>query len=540
MPQNYRLKPTPLVLLLIILGAALFVRLQLFTGLVRGDDFHYAKVAYELSQGRTHFDVWSAGTARVGLYAPVALLYRLFGVSEATTVAFPLATSLGTVAVVYAVGALFASPAAGLLAAMLWAVFPLDIFLATDLLPDGPLTFFCSLGVYALFRAERGAGRARIRWGLVSALALGWALAVKPTALPTIFFVLAYLALRLLPWPGWGGRFWRWAGLVALGLGVVFVLAQYSFFPLKLAATATDLTQLLLLGQINYHASDTITTYTPLFFVFGPLLAAGLLVALARKSAGSLTLWAAFNLVFYEWGSFGLNLRHYNPLQDWADGRYLLYVLPPLMALAGIMLAAWLDERWLRWLVPVWAALVCGGALVAVGGGAAVEDGLWKASLLALVGLITSLVLSPANRPDWLGVGLVLLLGLAGLAPSEPYDGREYGDQRALTRGLTRLAEDNQGVPAGRVYIDRAGMDLLTDLAFGFEPGHNWRGVFPDPADTRLRFVSEPEGLTLGPGDVLILFDPASAAPEGAQQVAEEFYGAQLLFRAYQVAGGDG
>ncbi len=55
-----------------ILLCALILRLVIFTGMVRGDDINYAHAAYELANGRTHFDYWPNGTFRIGLYAPVA------------------------------------------------------------------------------------------------------------------------------------------------------------------------------------------------------------------------------------------------------------------------------------------------------------------------------------------------------------------------------------------------------------------------------------------------------------------------------------
>ncbi len=536
-------------LLAVVLATALFVRLQLFTGMVRGDDFHYAQAAYELSQGRTHFDVWPEGTARVGLYGPVALLYAVFGVSEATTLAFPLLASLGTVVIVFALGALVGGAAAGLLGAMLWAVFPLDIFLATDLLPDGPLTFFTAAGVYAVLRAESGRGRARWGWAGLTAGLLLWALLIKPTAIATLAFVAAYLLVRLgqdvwarLPEAGQRRAGWGVAGVIVL-LGLGLVALQYNFFWLKLGRTASEFAEVILQGRINLHADGLITTYTPLFFVFGPLLLAALLAALAGRMAGGALLgWGLFNVFFYEWGSFGLNLRHYNPLQDWADGRYMLYVFPPLVALAGVFMAQRVNERRLLIGVGLWAGLVAAGAWAAVEQPALAETVFKFASLAALPLVVLALAWEPLEfRKIWrggLGLGLVLLLGLAGLAPTPPYDGREFATDRALVRGLAALADEAALTDETLVYTDRINEGLRLDLAFGFELAHNWRGAFPERPENRLRVW--PPGEAVPPGSVLVLFDPANLPPDAAQLISEKFVGDTLLFRAYLLEGGDG
>ncbi len=536
-------------LLAVALATALFVRLQLLTGMVRGDDFHYAQAAYELSQGRMHFDVWPEGTARVGLYGPVALLYAVFGVSEATTVAFPLLASLGTVAVVYALGARLGGAAAGLLGAMLWAVFPLDVFLATDLLPDGPLTFFTAVSVYAVLRAEGGRGRARWGWAGLAAGLLLWALLIKPTAIATLAFVAVYLLVRLgqhgwarLPEAGRRRAGWWAVGLIA-ALGLALVALQYNFFWLKLGRTASEFAEVILQGRINLHADGLITTYTPLFFVFGPLLLAALLAALAGRMAGGALLgWGVFNLFFYEWGSFGLNLRHYNPLQDWADGRYMLYVLPPLVALAGVFLAQRVEARRLPMGVGLWAGLVAAGAWAALAQPGLAEALFKTASLAAVPLVVLALAWEPFDfRTFWrggLGLGLVLLLGLAGLAPTPPYDGREFTTDRALVRGLASVADGVALTNETLVYTDRLNEGLRLDLAFGFELAHNWRGAFPERPEDRLR--AWPSSEAVPPGSVLVLFEPTSLPPDGAQLISEEFLGDTLLFRAYLLEGGDG
>jgi 4-amino-4-deoxy-L-arabinose transferase-like glycosyltransferase len=535
-----------LALLLFALAAALLVRLQLFTGMVRGDDVHYAFAAYELSQGRTHFEVWEEGTARVGLYAPAALSYRLFGVSEASTVLFPLLTSLGTVALVYALGALFGGPAAGALGALLWAAFPLDVFLATDLLPDGPMTFFCTAAVYCSLRARRAEGRrGAARWLARSGLALLWALSIKPTAAATLFFLLAYWLIPPL-WPlfaaGWGNRAWRRAGiLAALLAGAVFVFLQYDFFILKLARTATDLGDLLLLGRTNQPTGGQYLTSTRVFFIFGPLMLVSLAAALRAEQQATLPLaaWAGFGLLYYEWGTFGMNPLHYNPLQDWVDGRNTLYLFPPLAALAGIYLGRFIPKRRLALV----GGMAAGGMVLAAGvaakapAGSPGETALMAASLTAVGLLVASLLLWQGERPSpsgWLGGALLATVVIGAALPAPPFSASFFAARREIAAALASL-EEIEGIESRVIYGDSRAALSEIDYGFGFQMGHNWQGALGREESYRVRLYPAGDGQILEDGAVLVFFSPSTMPPEGAALLMQAEYEGQVVLRVYQM-----
>jgi len=73
-----------------------------------------------------------------------AQLYRAFGVHEIFLRILVIAFSLGTIPLVYALGAQLYSPRAGLLAALLYAVSPGPVYYGRAVIPESVMLFFCA------------------------------------------------------------------------------------------------------------------------------------------------------------------------------------------------------------------------------------------------------------------------------------------------------------------------------------------------------------------------------------------------------------
>ncbi|MBI3160358.1 MAG: glycosyltransferase family 39 protein [Chloroflexi bacterium] len=536
MTDRPRTSRTDLALLALVLATALFVRMQLFTGMVRGDDVHYAFAAYELSQGRTHFDVWEEGTARVGLYAPVALAYRLFGVSELSTVLFPLTASLGTVVLIFALGVMFSGPRAGLLAAMLWAVFPLDVFLATDLLPDGPMTFFCTAAMYCSFRAQRAAGwRGRLGWAGVSLASIGWGLSIKPLAAVAALFLIAWSARRGILWLA--KRQWTWAAAGAVGL--IYIFLQPPSFLSVLSSTAADFSSALLLGRINQPTGDGFGRETGVFFIWGLLFLAGFLHYIRQWQAGHLPLlaWAAFLFLYYEWGTISTEPALYYPLQDWVDGRNMLFVFPPFAVLAGVFLGETLRRVRLQALVPAWALMCWAATLLAAGRVNAESDPDWALGGGMLAWLLVWFSIGGDDRRPALrsGVGwaLVLAIGVGSFAPAGPFSRSLYTDRRVLLDELVWAAGATPDRANLQVYTDAPDYQPRIAFAFDFELDFDWQGASGVLANHSLQPVSDWSEAGLPDGALLILFDPETRAPAGARAVVDASGKIPVSFRLY-------
>ena len=170
--------PRFLAALAAILVAAVAIRVRLFAGFVGLDDAEYARFAYQMVHGSFHLRGYTGPAVfplRIGLIAPVALSFRLAGLSEASMVAYPFALSLGGIVLIYLLSSLWFGHRAGLLAAALVAVFPWDIDGASKLVPDLPAAFYTAAAVTAIAWLLRAEDRPRDKLAL-GGLAAGLAL----------------------------------------------------------------------------------------------------------------------------------------------------------------------------------------------------------------------------------------------------------------------------------------------------------------------------------------------------------------------------
>ena len=147
-----------------ILLAVLFLAVALRAYCVRGywgtDDGEYALLANAMARGNFSEFVEdnyvrnprSAAVFpfRIGIIFPLSLLFRVFGVSEIVLIAYPFLISILSVMIAYVCGRLLFSVNAGLVAAAIWSVLPLDIEAATSFLPDAIASFYGSAGVLVL------------------------------------------------------------------------------------------------------------------------------------------------------------------------------------------------------------------------------------------------------------------------------------------------------------------------------------------------------------------------------------------------------
>ena len=119
-----------------VLALALGIRLYALVGDMSPDALVYAQHAYNLINGT--FSLWpdSQYAHRLPVFTPTALLYAAFGVGKFTTHLWPLLLSLGQIVAVVWLGTRMFSPRTGVLSGALLAMFPLDVRLARQLLPD--------------------------------------------------------------------------------------------------------------------------------------------------------------------------------------------------------------------------------------------------------------------------------------------------------------------------------------------------------------------------------------------------------------------
>jgi hypothetical protein len=135
-----------------LLTFAALLRLILFQGYLNSDPAGYAFLADELALGRLHLTdndiiIWPL---RFGIYAPAALMIRLFGLSEVTLAVVSFIISFASCVLIYIGTRHFFGIRAALISVALLAVLPIDVAMATTLFPDAIAAFWANLGVTVL------------------------------------------------------------------------------------------------------------------------------------------------------------------------------------------------------------------------------------------------------------------------------------------------------------------------------------------------------------------------------------------------------
>lgn len=217
---------TTLIALAAIILIAAALRAYSFAGFIGLDDAEYADLADRVLKGVFPFGMYEGAAVfpqRVGVIIPAAVIFRLFGVSELTMVIYPLVISVLSVAVAYVAASQFFGQRAGLIAAFIWALLPVEMSNATKLLPDLPSAFYASLGVLGVLLIS-GSGEKRkaviFLWGLLAGASFGisWLCKESITYLaPFCLFLLIY-TIRKDP----GKNTALWAGVAAASIGILF------------------------------------------------------------------------------------------------------------------------------------------------------------------------------------------------------------------------------------------------------------------------------------------------------------------------------
>ncbi len=187
---------TRLVLgLILVLAAAL--RVLSFRGYTSHDASAYAELAHMMLGGgfkpgmMWFYPVFSV---RVGLFAPVALAFRLGGVNEVMLTLYPFLLSVLSVLLAYLAAKAMFGAHAGLVAACLTALLPIDMRFATQLYPDLPAAFWMNVGVLLIYAGARQQVMPRkAAFGAFAGLALFASWLCKETVLYLLPFVGLYL-----------------------------------------------------------------------------------------------------------------------------------------------------------------------------------------------------------------------------------------------------------------------------------------------------------------------------------------------------------
>jgi 4-amino-4-deoxy-L-arabinose transferase-like glycosyltransferase len=341
---------------------ALAIRLWCFTGLIASDDVVYAHYAQLLATGRyvleTHYMA-----IRFGLLLPVAGIYARLGVSEATTVLFPLLASVASVVLVFGVARRQFGVTAAIFAAVLMTTFPLSIRYGSILLPETVAELYILAAIW-LYLNARDTGR--LGTGVLAGVCLGLAYLTRELAL--------FVACAVLLEAAWQRR---WRVLFAVGLGSLAVaMGEHLFYWLaagdvwfRLHSMAehnqrpTAFAFLQHPGWRFFRALPHMMLVPSRTFGLHSLAALALAVAscfmLPRRQILLFVFWAAIPLLYLNFGTTSFKTYVAMPLAD----RYVELVYPPLFILSGALLAT-LNRKGRSLALPAAVALLAASGAI--------------------------------------------------------------------------------------------------------------------------------------------------------------------------------
>lgn len=221
-----------LFLMFFLAGLALSLRIIFFNGLNWDDDPDYVHRAYQVAF-ESKFVFPDNNGLRIGTYYPTALFYHLFGISQATIALFSLILSFLSAAVLFRFGTRFFNRSVGILAVLLFSVYPLDVELSSRLLPDPILPAISLFAVYLLFTADKinleqptNALRRKFNY-LTSGALVAYLPAVNMSAFPILLFFVLYLVVHSVTLFRGANNPHAWRNplgrLVLFGLGFLFI-----------------------------------------------------------------------------------------------------------------------------------------------------------------------------------------------------------------------------------------------------------------------------------------------------------------------------
>src|SRR5688572_4456524 len=169
-----------------VLATGAMMRAYLFRGYIGLDDAEYARFAHQFGQQPlppVGYDGPAVFPLRLGATVPTALSFRAFGINEWSMVLYPFVVSIGTIVLAFICAKMFFGPLAGLIAAAIWAVLPIELEHATKLLPDLPAASLAALAVTVTLVVERSRATAARLFGggVLAGLVLGASWLTKET-----------------------------------------------------------------------------------------------------------------------------------------------------------------------------------------------------------------------------------------------------------------------------------------------------------------------------------------------------------------------
>ena len=328
--------------LLLILAVAAALRAWVFVGVVGSDDIVIANLAQRLLESGpwvpdNHYQ------ARIGLTYPLAVIYAFFGVGEWQTVALPFFASIVSVFLTFLIARRLRGDTVGLLAALIIAVFPLDVAAATQLMPDLPLGTAVAAAFYFALRATDGEGSRG--WAIAAGLTWGYAYLIKVEA---VFIGLPFAILFLM-----NLKHWKVLSLIFVSAALVFFTETFVYWVAggeaiqRVHAVSNQgnlrVTAEYSAGQLWVFPKSWFVTFYEFGLHYYLLFAAIVWAILGRvKALYVIVAWAVIYLLWLQFGGNPFSANYH--IKSHLD-RYCSMLSVPMAILVGAFLAQLLEWR---------------------------------------------------------------------------------------------------------------------------------------------------------------------------------------------------
>ena len=337
----------PYALVIPIFFVSLALRLICYTGLIGSDDLVYSTYAYRIAVGEYEIQPHRM-VLRYGLLLPVATVYKLFGLSEWTTILVPIVASSITPAITALIAYMISGFTAAWIAGLLLASFPVETNFGSILVPEPLMQVLLLLGALTFIFAER---RQSSKLGLLSGILLGLGYLVKE---PSAFVVAAFVAYAVVK------KRYSLACLISIGAAFVvmgeiawhWIAAHDPLFRIHAielhseSGMAVDANTLLSYRLFKSYPRMMLIPNMD-FGLHSIIAIVGSAVALVyyRSTATALLVfWSTLPFLYLNFGSSSFQKFWALPVAP----RYLMMVYPPLFLLTAGVIAHWASTKRLR------------------------------------------------------------------------------------------------------------------------------------------------------------------------------------------------
>jgi hypothetical protein len=181
-----------------LVAVAILLRVFAFQGYSDSDPRIYTVLANDLAHGILHFPAYDGPPVfplRLGVYGPIAILIKGFGLSEATLTAYPFVVSIAGCLLAYALARGLWGPLSGLISIGILAMLPLDVRMASLVYPDAIAAFWANVGVAF---AYLGLTRSRLSQLVIYAVLSGMSFGVSWLCKETVAYLVPFVVILIL------------------------------------------------------------------------------------------------------------------------------------------------------------------------------------------------------------------------------------------------------------------------------------------------------------------------------------------------------